>query len=80
MKRTLLVLGNLLLGVMIMSCSSEPKRWYKAGGTVATYERDANDCENILIDTPIGGSKVENYTFESCMEQKGWVVLDKSAM
>ena len=81
MKRTLLVLGNLFLGVMIMSCSSEPKRWYKAGATAATYERDSSDCEDVLIDTPGGGmSKIDSYTFESCMEQKGWVVLDKSAM
>jgi hypothetical protein len=80
MKHTLIVFGVLLLAVMILSCSSEPKRWYKAGGTVGMYERDAADCEDVLIDAPTGGSKVESYTFESCMEQKGWVVLDKSAM
>lgn len=80
MKRTLFVLGVLFLGGVTLSCSSEPKRWYKAGGTVATYERDSSDCEDVLIDTPTGGSKVESYTFESCMEQKGWVILDSSAM
>jgi len=80
MKLTFLFLGILFFSLMTISCSSTPKRWYKAGGTVATYERDSSDCDDVLIDTPTGGSKVESYTFESCMEQKGWVVLDKSAM
>jgi len=81
MKRTLLFLGILFFfGLMTISCSSTPKQWYKASGTVAMYERDSSDCENVLIDMPTGGSKVESYTWESCMEQKGWVVLDKPAM
>lgn len=80
MKQTLIVFGILNIVVMIMSCSSEPKRWYKAGGTEAMYERDASDCQDTLIDVPVSGSRVETYTFESCMEQKGWVVLDTPAM
>ena len=80
MERTLIVLGILFFTIMIASCSSEPKRWYKAGGTVEMYERDSSDCEAVLIDSPGGMNKMDSYTFESCMESKGWVVLDKGAM
>ena len=80
MIRTLMVLGVYSLAFMIMSCSSEPKRWYKAGATKSTYERESADCEDIVNEAPPHGSKVHNYTFESCMEGKGWVVLDKSTM
>jgi len=80
MKRTLFVLGVLFLGGVTLSCSSEPTRWYKAGGSVAMYERDASACEEQTLGTVTTMNKVDTYTFESCMEQKGWVVLDKSAM
>ena len=80
MKRTLIIFGILYLGVMAMSCSSEPKRWYKAGGTAAMYERDSSYCEEQTVGTVTTMNKVDTYTFESCMEQRGWVVLDKPAM
>ena len=74
-----------LLGVFVCclattSCSSTPQKWYKAGGTTAMYERDSTECDNKLIDTPGTAIKVDSYTWESCMEAKGWVALDSPAM
>ena len=80
MKRTPFVFAILFLGVMIMSCSSEPTRWYKAGGSVAMYERDKADCEEQTMGTLTSTDKVSTFTFESCMERKGWIALDHTAM
>ena len=79
MKLTLVVLSILYLSLITLSCSSEPQRWYKPGGTVAMYERDKTDCEDELLAGAAGGS-LKTYTFEGCMEMKGWVVLEKPAM
>ena len=79
MKPTNCVLGILFFGLVCLGCS-EPKHWYKSGATAATYERDKSDCEDMLIEAPPGGAKGANYSFETCMESKGWVVIEKGAM
>ena len=80
MKSTIGILGILFFGLVCLGCSSEPRRWYKTGATAATYEREKSDCEDALIEAPPGGAKGANYSFETCMESKGWVVLEEPAM
>ena len=43
------------------------------------YERDKSDCDDQLLAGDTGGL-VKQYTFEGCMEYKGWVLLDSPAM
>ena len=81
MNRTTYLLGTLVLGLLIMmSCSSEPTRWYRAGTTQAMYERDKADCEEQTQGTLTSTNKVDTFTFESCMERRGYVALDHTAM
>ncbi len=80
MNRTVLFFGILFLGFITLSCASEPTRWYKAGATKTMYERDKADCEEQTLGTVTTMDKMQTYTFESCMEQRGYVALDHSAM
>ena len=80
MKRTVYFSGILVGSALIMSCASEPTRWYKAGATAAMYERDKADCEEQTLGTLTTMDKTQTYTFESCMEQRGYVALDHTAM
>ena len=52
----------------------------RPGGTVAMYERDKSACENAILEGPTSGAQSDNYSWEGCMENKGWIVLDKPAM
>ena len=44
------------------------------------YERDKSECEDLLLKTPTSGGEAQLYSFESCMEYRGWVALDAPAM
>ena len=80
MKRNLLALGILYLLVTILGCASDSKRWYKPGATKQMYERDKADCEDKILDTSSTGVQGSLYSIESCMEGKGYTVLDHKAM
>lgn len=80
MNKNCLLFGVVAFCLTSISCSSTPKQWYKAGATAEVYERDKTDCEDSLLETGTTGSASQVYTFETCMENKGWVVLDKPAL
>jgi len=80
MKQTLLFLGILAFCLTSTGCSETSQQWYKPGGTVAMYERDKSACENAILEGPTSGAQSDNYSWEGCMENKGWIVLDKPAM
>lgn len=79
MKLTLFVLSTLILCLTTISCSSK-QQWYKPGATKAMYERDKSACEDQLLETPTTGYQGTMYSFESCMEGKGYTALDHKAM
>ena len=79
MKVRICAVGILFFACVTIGCSSTPQKWYKSGGTAAMYERDKSDCDDQLLAGDPGGM-VKQYTFESCMEYKGWVLLDSPAM
>ena len=80
MKQTFRFLFIMALGLTILNCSSSPKQWYKSGATAKQFERDKVDCEDSFLEIATTGSQKERYTFESCMEGKGWIILDKPAL
>lgn len=66
----------ILVGVGFHGCASAPKQWYRSGGTPAQFEHDKEECENALLQTGTTGFQTHIYTFEECMEAKGWSLLD----
>ena len=80
MKHGFPILIILLLGLIVIGCASTPKRWYKSGATAKMFERDKSDCEDNLLETSTSGLDNQLYTLESCMQAKGWTILDAPAM
>ena len=79
MKRTLLILGIMYCGGIILGCLPDSRQWYKSGATKQMYERDKEACDDQLLQTPTTGYQGTMYSFESCMEGKGYVLLDHKA-
>lgn len=73
------VVSMCMLGMVVTSssCSSSPKQWYKPGATHAMFRQDKEWCENALLVSPESMSS-QFYTFEECMEKKGWTQVDTS--
>ena len=80
MKPRFIVLILLILALITIGCSSTPKRWYKRGATAEVFERDKSDCEDSLLESATTGLQNQLYTLESCMQAKGWTILDVPAM
>ena len=80
MKQTCLFLVIVAAGLTFLNCSPSTKQWYKSGATAKQFERDKVDCEDSFLETATTGSQKELYTFESCMENKGWIILDKAPL
>ena len=80
MKQGFLIWMILLLAFITIGCSSTPKRWYKSGATAKTFERDKSACEDNLLESSPSGLDNQLYTVESCMQAKGWTILDGPAM
>ena len=78
MKRTIFVFSIVFFGPMIMGCAET--QWYKPGVTKQMYEFDKDDCERKILDSPGTGYQGSLYSFESCMEGKGYMPLDHKAM
>ena len=74
------VLIILILALITIGCSSPPKRWYKSGATAKTFERDKAACEDNLLESSTSGLDNQLYTLESCMQAKGWTILDVTPM
>lgn len=57
----------------------EPSKWYRLGATDKDFERERSICEDEMLGTGTTGLAKTTYSFEACMEQKGWKILDSSS-
>lgn len=71
------VMGWLFVATQGMGCAVSPKHWYKPGATQAEFQRDKEWCEHALL-TSAEAITSQFYTFEECMETKGWHEIDES--
>ena len=61
-------------------CVSSTVKWYKPGATATSFAQDKEDCENIMLGAgDRGGVPKQVYTFEGCMERKGWQPIPASS-
>jgi hypothetical protein len=65
-------LGLGFIVLLTLGCSTTPVKWYKPGVSQATFSRDKEDCENAWLTTGTTELTKEVYTFEGCMEAKGY--------
>jgi uncharacterized protein YigE (DUF2233 family) len=65
-------LGLGFIALLTFGCSTTPVKWYKAGVSQATFSRDKAECENAWLETGTTEKTKEVYTFEGCMEAKGY--------
>ncbi len=65
--------------IPLFSCSTAPVKWYRAGTSQATFIKDKTACEEGLL--AIGDNQVsqQTYSFEGCMEAKGYTVIPASS-
>lgn len=71
--------GTLFFLVLMAGCSIEPSKWYRLGANDADFERDRLSCEDELLATGTTGLSASTYSFQGCMEQRGWKILDSSS-
>ncbi len=73
-QRLRLGLGLCLLALLALGCSTTPVKWYKPGVSQATFSRDKAYCENAWLETGTTQRTKGIYSFEGCMEAKGYRV------
>ncbi len=61
--------------IPLFSCSTGPVQWYRAGTSQAIFIRDKTDCEEGLLGTGNNDLSQQTYSFEGCMEAKGYTVI-----
>ena len=61
--------------IFLTSCASSPSEWYRAGATAKDFEHDQQICEDAVLNTGTTGLTASVYSFEGCMERKGWTIL-----
>ena len=69
---------TMLLGFNVtplVSCSTAPVKWYRAGTSQAIFIRDKTACEDRLLATGNNPVSRQTYSFEGCMEAKGYTVI-----
>jgi len=71
-QRLRLGLGLGFIALLTFGCSTTPVKWYKPGVSQATFSRDKADCENAWLETGTTQKTKEVYSFEGCMEAKGY--------
>ncbi len=71
-QRPRLGLGLGLIILLTFGCSTTPVKWYKPGVSQATFSRDKADCEDALLSTGTTQKLKDVYSFEGCMEAKGY--------
>ena len=65
-------LGLGFIALLTFGCSTTPIKWYKPGVSQATFSRDKAECEDALLSTGTTQKTKEVYSFEGCMEAKGY--------
>ena len=71
-QRLMLGLGLGLITLLTFGCSTTPIKWYKPGVSQATFSRDKAECEDALLSTGTTQQLKDVYSFEGCMEAKGY--------
>ena len=71
-QRLMLGLEIGIITLLTFGCSTTPVKWYKPGVSQATFSRDKADCENAWLETGTTEKTKEVYSFEGCMEAKGY--------
>ena len=70
--------GWALVVLLTFGCSTTPVKWYKPGISQGTFLHDKAECEGALLATGSTGLPRQIYTFEGCMEKKGYTVVPAS--
>ena len=67
--------------IITLGCStSSAHKWYKLGASASDFEHDSQACEDALLATATTSMSVaSSYSFDGCMEQRGWTIIDPSA-
>ncbi len=73
-QRLRLGLGLCLIALLAFGCSTTPVKWYKPGVSYSTFSRDKSDCEDAWLETGTTQQTKGIYSFEGCMEAKGYRV------
>ncbi len=60
-------------------CISTSVKWYKPGASGANFSQDKDACERALLGSGDSGMPKQIYTFEGCMERKGWQQVPPSS-
>ena len=61
--------------IPLFSCSTAPVKWYRAETSQAMFIRDKTACEEGLLATGNNQVSQHTYSFEGCMEAKGYTVI-----
>lgn len=73
------VVLSLLFFCFLAGCFSNSVKWYKPGATAASFSSDKDACQRVLLGTGESNMPKQVYTFEACMERKGWQQVPQSA-
>jgi hypothetical protein len=65
--------------LLACGCSTSSVEWAKTGASQATFSKDKSECEDLLLATGTTGYSKNLYTFESCMEAKGYRAIPASS-
>lgn len=68
-----------LLLCSFAGCSSTSVKWYRPGATATSFSSDKEACQRALLGAGESGMPKQVYTFEGCMERKGWQQVPASA-
>lgn len=70
---------GVLVFCFITGCFSTSVKWYKSGASASDFSQDKDACERALLGTGDSGMPKQIYTFEGCMERKGWQQIPSSS-
>ena len=65
--------------LLTIGCSTTSVQWFKAGVSVDTFSHDKAECEDSLLGTGTTAYTKQAYSFEACMEQKGYRAIPASS-
>lgn len=74
---TIKMLGCVVLA-LACGCSNTSGKWSKPGASQAMFSKDKAECEDSLLATGTTGYSKNLYSFEACMEAKGYTSIPAS--